>query len=157
MKSSYHFVWTIQLLAWSVSSFSPVIVPIRLVNEIKNDSSRSSLFRKQYGNGNSIHRYVKENDDEEVKALSSKPDAPIDEETRNEPKTKEQSGFLTALFLGPPLIAKFAIVLVVKFLTDLVVFPLLVLYRICKSVKYKTLNLLRSSDLSGDSTNGAKS
>jgi len=45
------------------------------------------------------------------------------------------NGFLVALMMGPPLIAKFLIVLFVKFVTDVVVFPLLYLYRAAKRLK----------------------
>eukprot|EP00554_Chaetoceros_debilis_P002371 CAMPEP_0194082610 /NCGR_PEP_ID=MMETSP0149-20130528/8070_1 /TAXON_ID=122233 /ORGANISM="Chaetoceros debilis, Strain MM31A-1" /LENGTH=196 /DNA_ID=CAMNT_0038764799 /DNA_START=812 /DNA_END=1405 /DNA_ORIENTATION=- len=68
-------------------------------------------------------------------------------------KKKERSGFVTALVMGPPLIFKFGIVLVVKVLTDLVVFPLLWLYRACRLVKNKVLGLLPaslSSSINGD-------
>jgi len=73
-------------------------------------------------------------------------------------KEKERSGFLTALVLGPPLLAKFGIVLLVKFLTDLVVFPLLFLYRIIKSLKNKIVGLFVKKDtMKGDGVNGNSS
>jgi len=59
---------------------------------------------------------------------------------------KERSGFWTALILGPPLLAKFGIVLLVKFLTDLVVFPLLFLYRMCRLVKIKLMGVFRKDE-----------
>jgi hypothetical protein len=68
-------------------------------------------------------------------------------------KKKERSGFVTAMVMGPPLIFKFGIVLVVKVLTDLVVFPLLWLYRVCRLIKTKVLGLLPasvSSSINGD-------
>lgn len=68
-------------------------------------------------------------------------------------KKKERSGFVTAMVMGPPLIFKFGIVLVVKVLTDLVVFPLLWLYRACRLIKNKVLGLLPasfSSSINGD-------
>lgn len=71
-------------------------------------------------------------------------------------KQKERSGLLTALIIGPPLVAKFGIVLLVKFLTDLVVFPLLFLYRMCKILKNKVLGLFIKDDLmKGDKVNGS--
>jgi len=70
-------------------------------------------------------------------------------------KGKERSGFLTALIVGPPLIAKFAIVLMVKFLTDVIVFPLLFLYRMCKSLKNRIVGLFGKDDaMKGDGVNG---
>ncbi len=79
-----------------------------------------------------------------------------DAKTKN--TEKERNGFITALVLGPPLIFKFGIVLVVKFLTDLVVFPLLFLYRMCRLAKNKVVGLfVKSDDMKGDKINGAGS
>lgn len=71
--------------------------------------------------------------------------------------SKERNGFLTALIYGPPLIAKFGIVLLVKFVTDLVVFPLLLLYRLCKNAKNKVLGMIKGDDdvMKGDKINGS--
>lgn len=70
-------------------------------------------------------------------------------------KEKERSGLVTALILGPPLLAKFMVVLIVKFLTDIVVFPLLFLYRICKSAKNKVVGLFVKDDImKGEKVNG---
>jgi len=57
------------------------------------------------------------------------------------PNKKQRSGLITALIMGPPLLAKFGIVLLVKFLTDLVVFPLLFIFRFCKVAKNKVLSI----------------
>lgn len=73
-------------------------------------------------------------------------------------KEKERSGLITALILGPPLLAKFMVVLIVKFLTDIVVFPLLFLYRICKSAKNKVVGFFVKDDImKGDKVNGKHS
>jgi len=69
-------------------------------------------------------------------------------------KKKERSGFVTAMVMGPPLIFKFGIVLVVKVLTDLVVFPLLWLYRVCRLIKNKVMGLLPASISSSINGNG---
>eukprot|EP00555_Chaetoceros_dichaeta_P012923 CAMPEP_0198263108 /NCGR_PEP_ID=MMETSP1447-20131203/11514_1 /TAXON_ID=420782 /ORGANISM="Chaetoceros dichaeta, Strain CCMP1751" /LENGTH=127 /DNA_ID=CAMNT_0043951587 /DNA_START=303 /DNA_END=686 /DNA_ORIENTATION=- len=72
---------------------------------------------------------------------------------------KVRSGFVTALILGPPLITKFAIVLLVKFLTDVVVFPFLVFYRFVKLSKNKVVAMFSSSSnkdgIKGDDVNGS--
>ena len=60
----------------------------------------------------------------------------------------------TALVLGPPLLAKFGIVLAVKFMTDLVVFPLLIIFRFVKDAKKK---LFGKSALNGEDVNGTSS
>lgn len=67
---------------------------------------------------------------------------------------KEQNGFLTALVLAPPLIAKFGIVLLVKVATDLVVFPLLYSYRFCKIVKNKLVGEQQQEQINGEKVNG---
>lgn len=51
-------------------------------------------------------------------------------------------GLKNALIMGPPLILKFLVVLIVKFLTDVIVFPLLYLYRFIRLIKHKILLLL---------------
>jgi len=56
-----------------------------------------------------------------------------------EPNTSKRSGFVTALIMAPPLLAKLFIVLTVKFVTDLIVFPLLWLYRLVRKLKVKLL------------------
>ena len=71
-----------------------------------------------------------------------------------ETKKKERSGFLTALIMGPPLLAKFGIVILVKIMTDMVVFPLLFLYRIIKKAKNKIVGLFT---MKGDGVNGNSS
>lgn len=68
--------------------------------------------------------------------------------------TKEQNGFLTALVLAPPLIAKFGIVILVKVATDLVVFPLLYSYRFCKIVKNKLIGEQQQEQINGETVNG---
>jgi len=64
-------------------------------------------------------------------------------------KQGRPSGFKNALSMGPPLFAKFMIVLVVKFLTDLVVFPCLFVYRIARLVKRKIINAIQGEDKRG--------
>uniref|UniRef100_A0A6V2C517 Transmembrane protein n=1 Tax=Ditylum brightwellii TaxID=49249 RepID=A0A6V2C517_9STRA len=56
---------------------------------------------------------------------------------------KQPSGFWTALLLAPPLFAKFVIVLLVKFLTDAIVYPFLFLYRAVRRAKNKTKSVFK--------------
>jgi len=88
-----------------------------------------------------------------VEVDSSSAQSSASTSTGTSTKKKERSGFVTAMVMGPPLIFKFGIVLVVKVLTDLVVFPLLWLYRVCRLIKTKVLGLLPasvSSSINGD-------
>eukprot|EP00565_Helicotheca_tamesis_P006834 CAMPEP_0185726820 /NCGR_PEP_ID=MMETSP1171-20130828/2680_1 /TAXON_ID=374046 /ORGANISM="Helicotheca tamensis, Strain CCMP826" /LENGTH=92 /DNA_ID=CAMNT_0028395241 /DNA_START=429 /DNA_END=707 /DNA_ORIENTATION=- len=75
-----------------------------------------------------------------------------DEIEESEEQKKERSGFLTALLLAPPLFAKFVIVLLVKFLTDVIVYPFLFLYRAVRRAKNKTKAVLEGDDEGGPST-----
>lgn len=88
----------------------------------------------------------------EITDVSAGKSDQVGEESKKE---KGRSGFLTALIVGPPLIAKFAVVLLVKFLTDVIVFPLLFLYRMCKNVKNRIVGLFVKDDtMKGDGVNG---
>ena len=65
---------------------------------------------------------------------------------------RDNSGLITALVMAPPLIAKFCIVLLVKFLTDVVVYPTLFLFRVGKKLKNKILG--RPDDDEEEGLNG---
>lgn len=52
-----------------------------------------------------------------------------------------RGGLIKILFISVPLFFKFCIVLMVKFLTDLVVYPLLILYRLARLTKRRFLKL----------------
>ena len=60
----------------------------------------------------------------------------------NEDDEEESRGLLKILFISVPLFCKFCIVLMVKFLTDLVVYPLLILYRLARLTKQRFFKLL---------------
>jgi hypothetical protein len=69
---------------------------------------------------------------------------------------EEKPSISRTVLLTVPLFCKFAIVLLIKFLTDLVVFPLLFLYRIAGQVKRKFLKLIGKGKLNdGEPANGA--
>jgi hypothetical protein len=59
-----------------------------------------------------------------------------------------RGGIIKILFISVPLFCKFCIVLLVKFLTDLVVYPLLVLYRLARLTKRRILRLFGMGDTS---------
>ena len=64
---------------------------------------------------------------------------------------------INALIYGPPLIAKFSIVILIKIVTDLVVMPFLFLYRFLNLTKNKVVGLFNTKEdlLSGEKINGA--
>mmetsp|Transcript_42038 Transcript_42038/g.61674 ORF Transcript_42038/g.61674 Transcript_42038/m.61674 type:complete len:164 (+) Transcript_42038:39-530(+) len=77
-----------------------------------------------------------EDEDEATDAEENDKTLPITVESKG-----TESGFKNAILMGPPLLFKFCIVLVVKFLTDIVVFPLLFLYRFVRLTKAKVLSV----------------
>ena len=87
--------------------------------------------------------------DENVKSIKSS--------TTNTSKDNDnRNAIITALVLGPPLIAKFGIVILVKIATDLVVFPLLFTYRFLNLMKNKVVGLFTSKDaFKGEKINGS--
>jgi hypothetical protein len=82
--------------------------------------------------------------------------------SKSDKKQQLPSGGLTrTLLLAVPLFCKFVMVLMIKFLTDLVVFPLLFLYRMARKVKRGLVRIVTSRnqsnnpiDLEGEQING---
>lgn len=69
---------------------------------------------------------------------------------------EEKPSISRTVLLTVPLFCKFAIVLLIKFMTDVVVFPLLFLYRIAGQVKRKFLKFIGKGKLNdGEPANGA--
>jgi hypothetical protein len=73
-----------------------------------------------------------------------------------EQKKKSPGVWWKTAALALPLFCKFAIVLIIKFLTDLVVFPLLMLYRFARLTKRRILGLFGSKGKDGN-VNGSSS
>lgn len=91
--------------------------PISTIGASK--SAHSPLFRQQL---QPLH-------------MSDTPSTGEENSNKSDGGLDNSNGFLVALMMGPPLIAKFLILMLVKFVTDLVVFPLLYLYRVVKRLK----------------------
>mmetsp|Transcript_15911 Transcript_15911/g.20200 ORF Transcript_15911/g.20200 Transcript_15911/m.20200 type:complete len:178 (-) Transcript_15911:299-832(-) len=102
-----------------------------------------------------LHKMASSDEEEEVKTEVVGGKSQNKEKVTGGTFNSNNNGFLTALFLAPPLIAKFGIVILVKIVTDLVVFPLLFLYRLCQTIKSKVVGLVKSDDFKGDKINGA--
>jgi hypothetical protein len=66
-----------------------------------------------------------------------------------------QGGIARTILVAIPLMCKFCLVLIIKFMTDLVVFPLLFLYRIARLSKRKLLQMFGRAG-SGTTTNNSK-
>lgn len=69
-----------------------------------------------------------------------------DSDSKEENNEMEKLGFTRAVLLAVPLFCKFIIVLLIKFLTDLVVFPLLILYRLARLTKRRVLAIFGKGD-----------
>jgi len=165
MRSIAAFIALFQIIAIcivnldGVQSFSSTSKTRVLVG---NSATTSNLFRPIRQNIPSHRPFAfspitrlkmtEEKDDGASTEIDQKPSS--DEESAVG-KEKERSGFWTALVLAPPLLAKFGIVLLVKVITDLIVFPLLFLFRISKIVKNKFLGLFGKDDIyNGNKVNG---
>ena len=78
---------------------------------------------------------------QEEKATDEKKDEGNEESTALINKSSSSGGFFLTLLLAPPLLAKFCIVLLVKFATDAVVYPTLFLWRLASRAKRKILGV----------------
>lgn len=131
---------------------------------IAGDATTSRLFQPQnhlqsrtisFSPIIQLNMAEEESDGKDGEAVPTGTESNEVKETKETPK-KERNGFWTAIILAPPLIAKFGIVLICKVITDLIVFPLLFLFRISKSAKNKIVGIFKKDDLlNGDSVNGA--
>ena len=79
-------------------------------------------------------------EDEAVSSSSSSSDGSSATGTGDDPTS--DGGLTRTLLLAVPLFCKFAVVLLIKFLTDAVVYPLLFLYRVARITKRKVRALL---------------
>lgn len=142
----------------------PATVPVPVTVNISHRNTQRSLSKMQHRTRLQMTKEENNNEDEAEADAEAIVEVASDgglgssssttTAAANTTKKKERSGFVTAMVMGPPLIFKFGIVLVVKVLTDLVVFPLLWLYRVCRLIKNKVMGLLPASVSSSINGNG---
>jgi len=85
---------------------------------------------------------------------SSTPSSALSSSSNNNENEVDSKGtVMKTILLAVPLFCKFVIVLVVKFLTDLVVFPLLFLYRLARLGKRRILRMFRGGGSNGKPNN----
>ena len=90
-----------------------------------------------------------ENND--TKSVDSVSDVDDDEDGAD-----DKPSIVKTVLLTVPLFCKFVVVLVIKLLTDVVVFPLLFLYRLAGQAKRKVLKMFTKNKLNdGEPANGA--
>jgi len=90
----------------------------------------------------------KKEDEDESTALIKKPSSTGSD-------ADGSGGFFLTLLLAPPLIAKFCLVLLLKFATDCVVYPTLFVWRLASRAKRKVLDTLGIGKGSNDTNDGA--
>lgn len=91
-------------------------------------------------------RFMTTTDDQGDRETEEREKADETSETK-EPEAPEK-GVAWTVLLTIPLFVKFVAVLLIKFVTDLIVFPALFLYRLAHNGKIKLLQLFRSNDKS---------
>jgi hypothetical protein len=94
--------------------------------------------------------------EKEAADLNPPPPNETSTDSLEQPKKKTNVWWKTAA-LALPLFCKFIIVMVIKFMTDLVVFPLLMLYRFTRLAKRRVLGFFRSKGKDGGNINGSSS
>ncbi|KAL7560461.1 hypothetical protein ACA910_020505 [Epithemia clementina (nom. ined.)] len=141
----------------SVATISPLwtttraTVPTRMVKRYMADDDNAAPDPKPEPESD-----VTKGSNGEEKASSSSSTSSKEKEksvattSSSEDYTNDGGMWKTALLAGP-LFVKFVIVLLIKFLTDLVVFPLLWLYRLARLTKNKILKLFRKDPESPNS------
>ena len=135
-------------------------------NNIKKCCHQSQLFRKIQNNQLCMTESSSSNDskgEDSTSPSSDIVDNVTDSTTQSSLKSKSSSTdndsrniLLSALIVGPPLIAKFAVVLLVKFVTDIIVFPSLFLARLGTLMCKKIVGLFKPQDeiMNGEKING---
>jgi hypothetical protein len=74
---------------------------------------------------------------------------------QSEESGEEKRGITKTVLLTVPLFCKFVIVLMIKFVTDLIVFPLLFLYRLVGLAKRRIIRLFLKGPKKDDAPNGS--
>jgi hypothetical protein len=89
--------------------------------------------------------FMTSEDSKEQEETESKPDVVAADED-DEDSTDQKRGVVKTVLLTVPLFCKFVVVLLIKFVTDLIVFPLLFLYRLAGVAKRKILKAFGSNE-----------
>jgi len=113
--------------------------------QLRKTIVNSQLFMTGGGESAEGEEAVKQ----EEKAANEKKDEGDEESTtliNKSSRNDESGGFFLTLLLAPPLIAKFCIVLLVKFATDAVVYPILWLWRLASRAKRKVLGIFGAGE-----------
>lgn len=123
--------------------FRAEIVAERTTASSPLEKASSQLFMTSGSESSEAEEATKQ----EEKAIEEKKDKGDEESTALINKSSSagssgtDGGFFLTLLLAPPLIAKFCIVLLVKFATDAVVYPTLFLWRLASRAKRRILRV----------------
>ena len=74
----------------------------------------------------------------------------------SEQQTNNNSGWKNALMMGPPLVIKLCVVMLVKFVTDVVIFPALFLYRFLRLIQKKILSMFSTTKIDDEQSSSNK-
>lgn len=165
MKSNYNLYLQLLLLllisgALSFNLVAKPATPTRPIQRIPSTATilqrtamtSSKLFGglKRLENSNlfSTEDPVEPEETEASKEVQAPSDTTKDDED-------EARGITRTVLLTVPLFCKFVIVLMIKFVTDLIVFPLLWLYKLAGVVKRRILRLFGKGGLSEEKVNGS--
>jgi hypothetical protein len=113
---------------------------LRRINSFKNLREMKHSPKQFY----SMSKLDDEDKSDEVTSLKSPTTISNDANSNtaaNKDNAPARGGLSRTLVLALPLMLKFVIVLIIKFMTDLVVFPLLLLYRFARLTKRRVLRL----------------
>lgn len=150
---SFHTLVLTLLFASCLSFSTTRFHPAKLHENSARIHSRSpDLFGSPLSQPNRRLFMTSEESKEEEKAASTP--AEVGDEV-DEDGSEEKRSLAKTILLTVPLFCKFVVVLLIKFVTDLVVFPLLFLYRLAGVAKRKVFKLFGSGDKFGK-VNGEK-
>jgi hypothetical protein len=98
-----------------------------------------------YNKGNTRQRTFFRSSADDTDDLAKSTETPTEASEPAKVPSQKSWGVTKTILLTVPLFFKFLVVLVIKFMTDLVVFPLLFSYRMCRRAKRKVLGVFSKS------------
>ena len=129
------------------------VVQKRIGTPLKTSSiqtSSSYLFSNSRSNRNNAVFMTEEPKDQEEETNTTD----VQSTSKSEDDDEEKRGVTRTILLTVPLFCKFVIVLLIKFVTDLIVFPLLFLYRLAGIGKRKFFKLIGKGPDTSEKING---
>lgn len=141
------------LFSSQCNSFSVSPPNIKSVGLLRPSLAQHPLVAKRPFTTNFHQRMAEESSDDKSEADGEKSEDKSEVEESNNEEVVDESGKPTrkGVLLAVPLFCKFVIVICLKIATDLIVFPLLILYRLARLTKRKFLSLIGKGGSSDES------